>query len=68
LTIDLCAGLRARGWKVVGYSARGYAQLEDPRDQTQCSLPLALRRQARREQCPVREFTYALFLGALDAS
>jgi hypothetical protein len=30
-----------------------------------CSLPKALRTQARREKRPVAELTYLLFLGAL---
>lgn len=65
LTADLSAALGARGWKVGEYSQRGYAKLVDPQDESSCSLPGALRRQARRDGCPVRELTYALFLGAV---
>lgn len=65
LTADLCAELAGRGWKIAGYSMRGYVQLLDPKDQTSCTLPAALRRQARRDGCPVRELTYGLFLNAV---
>lgn len=65
LTADLTAGLGVRGWKVSGYSERGYVKLIDPVDATGCSLPGALRRQARRDRCPVRELTYGLFLNAM---
>ena len=65
LTQDLGKALGAYGWKIVGYSPRGYAQMEDPLDLKRCSLPAALRRQARREQRPVGELTYALFLAAM---
>lgn len=65
LTADLSEALRARGWKVLGYSERGYVKLLDPKDQSSCSLPGALRRQARRDGCPVRELTYGLFLAAV---
>jgi len=65
LTADLCGALGARGWRISGYSERGYAQLVDPRDQSTCTLPAALRRQARRDGCPVRELTYGLFLAAV---
>jgi hypothetical protein len=65
LTFDLTAALSANGWRVVGYSDRGYARMEDPADASLCSLPAALRRQAKREKRPVGELTYALFLGAL---
>src|SRR6478609_3045957 len=61
LTIDLTAGLAAYGWKVEGYSARGYARLADPTGDKPCSLPAALRRQARREKRKVGELTYSLF-------
>lgn len=64
LTADLCAALAPFGWKVSGYSERGYAKLVDPRDASECSLPAALRREARRRQVPVRELTYSLFLAA----
>lgn len=65
LTVDLTSALGVHGWKVVGYSSRGYAQLEDPKDQSRCSLPAALRRQARREGRPVAQLTYSLFLSAM---
>jgi len=65
LTADLTSALAVQGWKVVGYSARGYAQLEDPLDASRCSLPAALRRQARREGRPVAQLTYSLFLAAM---
>lgn len=65
LTADLSEALGARGWKVVEYSQRGYAKLTDPIDASVCSLPGALRKQARREGCPVRELTYSLFLAAV---
>ena len=65
LTQDLARALGASGWKIVGYSPRGYAQMEDPLGLKRCSLPAALRRQARREKRPVGELTYSLFLAAL---
>lgn len=65
LTVDLTSALAAHGWKVVGFSSRGYAQLEDPADESRCSLPAALRRQARREGRPVGQLTYSLFLSAM---
>ena len=65
LTADLCAGLGTRGWKISGYSMRGYVQLIDPKDESTCALPAALRRQARRDGCPVGELTYGLFLNAV---
>lgn len=65
LTADLSHALAARGWKVGGFSQRGYAKMVDPQDESECSLPGALRRQARRDGCPVRELTYSLFLAAL---
>ena len=64
LTCDLAAALVRLGWRVAGYSERGYARLEDPSNQTKCSLPAALRRQARREGRPVQQLTYSLFLAA----
>lgn len=64
LTADLSAALGARGWKVREYSMRGYVKLVDPKDESVCSLPGALRKQARRDGCPVRELTYSLFLDA----
>ena len=66
LTDDLSQALRARGWEVVGFSQRGYVQLRDgERGGPPCSLPKALRTQARREGRPVAELTYLLFLAAL---
>ena len=65
LTADLTRALGKWGWKVGDYSQRGYAKLIDPRDESMCSLPAALRRQARRDGCPVRELTYSLFLAAM---
>ncbi len=62
LTADLCAALAPFGWKVGVYSQRGYARLVDPKDASSCSLPAALRREARRRGCPVGELTYSLFL------
>ncbi len=64
LTQDLSTALCALGWKVVGYSMRGYARMQDT-DASQCSLPAALRKQARREGRPVAQLTYSLFLAAL---
>lgn len=65
LTFDLTGRLKALGWRVTGYSQRGYAQLQDPTNGSSCSLPAALRRQARRERRPVAELTYSLFLAGL---
>lgn len=65
LTDDLSQALRALGWQVVGYSERGYVQLRDGEQGKPCSLPKALRIQARRERRPVAELTYSLFLAAL---
>ncbi|MBS1151433.1 MAG: hypothetical protein H6Q89_3131 [Myxococcaceae bacterium] len=65
LTRDLSTALASSGWKVVGYSPRGYARMQDPADESLCSLPAALRRQARREGRPVGQLTYSLFLAAL---
>jgi len=64
LTKDLTDAMVRLGWKVVGYSPRGYVKLEDS-DGSPCSLPKALRTQARREKRPVGELTYSLFLAAL---
>lgn len=61
LTEDLTRSLAPYGWTVVDYSDRGYARLRDPVAGDLCSLPAALRRQARREKRLVREFTVALF-------
>jgi hypothetical protein len=69
LTDDLSQALAARGgWQVAGFSARGYVQLREGADGGKgrtCSLPKALRTQARREGRRVGELTYALFLTAL---
>lgn len=66
LTEDLCAGLSAAsGWRVVDYSDRGYARLRDPRTAEDCSLPEALRREARHQHRRVGELTYSLFLAAI---
>jgi hypothetical protein len=65
LTDDLCWALAPAGWKVVGYSPRGYAQLQDAGEARPCSLPAALRRQAKREGRPVADFSYSLFLAAM---
>ena len=66
LTADLCRALEPSGWAVAGYSARGYARLLDPKDSSECSLPAALRRQARRQQVAVAQLTRSLFLGLLN--
>ena len=65
LTDDLSQALCRLGWQVLGFSARGYVQLRDGEQGKPCSLPRALRTQARRERVPVAELTYALFLAAL---
>jgi hypothetical protein len=65
LTDDLSQALRQRGWQIVGFSERGYVQLRDGEQGKPCSLPKALRTQARREKQPVAELTYSLFLAAL---
>lgn len=65
LTDDLSRAMAASGWKVAGYSPRGYVKMEDTGDGSRCSLPAALRKQARREGVKVGEFTYSLFLAAL---
>jgi hypothetical protein len=65
LTADLAKGLGRFGWTIGGYSMRGYAKLIDPTDQSSCSLPAALRKQARRDGCRVAELTYSLFLAAM---
>ncbi|RKG76987.1 hypothetical protein D7W79_16465 [Corallococcus exercitus] len=65
LTDDLSRALCGMGWQVLGYSPRGYVQLRDGERGQACSLPKALRLQARRERRPVAELTYALFLAAL---
>ncbi|MBJ6760381.1 hypothetical protein JGU66_06370 [Myxococcaceae bacterium JPH2] len=68
LTDDLSQALVTQGWQVVGYSERGYVQLRDGERGRPCSLPKALRTQARRERRAVAELTYALFLAALLGS
>ncbi len=65
LTYDLSQALGASGWKVVGYSQRGYARMQEPSSTSLCSLPAALRKQARLEGRPVGQLTYSLFLAAL---
>jgi hypothetical protein len=65
LTDDLSQALCKLGWQVVGFSERGYVQLRDGASGKPCSLPKALRTQARREKRPVAELTYTLFLAAL---
>ena len=65
LTDDLSQALCQRGWQVAGFSERGYVQMRDGAHGKTCSLPKALRTQARREKRPVAELTYALFLAAL---
>jgi hypothetical protein len=65
LTWDLTRAMGALGWKVASYSERGYARMQDPIDESLCSLPAALRKQARREGRPVGQLTYSLFLAAL---
>jgi hypothetical protein len=65
LTDDLSQAMRKLGWRIQGFSERGYVQLEDSLTGERCSLPKALRLQARRERRPVAELTYSLFLAAL---
>lgn len=65
LTDDLSQALCRLGWQVAGFSERGYVQLRDGGRGPTCSLPKALRTQARREKRPVAELTYSLFLTAL---
>jgi hypothetical protein len=65
LTEDLTQALRRVGWQVEGYSERGYVKLRDPQGGRPCSLPKALRTQAKRERQKVGDFTYSLFLDAL---
>jgi hypothetical protein len=65
LTEDLSRALALSGWRVAGYSPRGYVQLEDSLGKRVCSLPGALRVQARREQRKVADLTYSLFLAAV---
>ncbi len=68
LTRDLSTALQPSGWQVVGYSPRGYVKLRLGDDGKPCSLPAALRVQARKEKRRVAELTYTLFLAALDAA
>jgi hypothetical protein len=65
LTDDLSQALRERGWQVLGFSERGYVRMRDGERGKPCSLPKALRTQARREKRPVAELTYELFLAAM---
>ena len=65
LTEDLSLSLVRSGWEVVGYSDRGYVRMRDGASGKACSLPAALRLQARREQRRVGELTYSLFLAVL---
>jgi hypothetical protein len=65
LTFDLTAALVARGWTVEGYSPRGYARMRAPGTGKPCSVPAALRSEARRGAVKVAELTYSLFLAAL---
>ena len=65
LTQDLTQALRGLGWTLGGYSKRGYVKLRDGGRGPICSLPKALRLQARREGRPVAELTYSLFLAVL---
>jgi hypothetical protein len=65
LTDDLSQALRQQGWQVLGFSERGYVRMRDGEHGKPCSLPKALRTQARREKRPVAELTYSLFLAAL---
>ncbi|MDY7232580.1 hypothetical protein [Hyalangium rubrum] len=65
LTDDLSQALCKRGWQVVGFSERGYVQMREGEGGKPCSLPKALRAQARHEKRLVGELTYSLFLAAL---
>lgn len=65
LTEDLAKAMVALGWEIVGYSERGYVKLRAPTGGSPCSLPKAMRVQARKEKRPVAELTYSLFLGAV---
>ncbi len=65
LTEDLCRALSPQGWQVIDYSARGYARLKDPATGALCSLPKALRLQARREKRKTGELAYSYFLAAM---
>ena len=67
LTSDLSEALCGLGWRVRGYSKRGYVQLAEGKTGEGCSLPRALRIQARREGRKVGELTYSLFLAAVLA-
>ena len=66
LTRDLSAALCRSGWEIAGYSERGYVKLRPPAGGKVCSLPAALRAQARAEKRRVGELTYELFLAAID--
>ncbi len=65
LTFDLCRSLGAHGWQVIDYSSRGYARLRDPETGALCTVPKALRAQARREQRKTGELAYSYFLAAM---
>ncbi len=65
LTADLTEALSRLGWQVLGYSPRGYVKLTLGETQETCSLPKALRIQARTEGRKVAELTYSLFLAAV---
>jgi len=65
LTRDLSEALSRLGWRVLGHSKRGYAQLRHGECGPACSLPKALRIQARFEKRPVAELTYTLFLAVI---
>ena len=67
LTEDLCRALGDHGWQVIDYSARGYARLKDPVTEALCSLPKALRLQARRDKRKTGELAYSFFLAAMTA-
>lgn len=65
LTEDLATAMVALGWEIVGFSERGYVKLRSASGGAPCSLPKAMRLQARKEKRPVAELTYSLFLAAL---
>ena len=68
LTRDLSDALCRSGWQVAGYSERGYVKLRPATGGKPCSLPAALRAQARAEKRRVGELTYELFLAAIDGA
>lgn len=65
LTDDLSRALAPHGFSVIDFSARGYVRLRDGQTGEPCSLPKALRLQARREGRKVGELTYSFFLAAM---